>query len=123
MFDMGLATAGYGIPLSDPVLKASDSKQAKWNGTKTVTATATWTADKSGYILALLNMASFSSFGDIDAESLTVDSRSQNLTTSGYNARFAVVKVANGQTVSASITATADGSTIDVMSSIYFIGG
>ena len=120
---MGLSSVGGGIRINTPDLKASDSKQAKLNGTKTVTATATWTADKSGYILALLNMASYSSFGDIDAESLTVDGHSQNVTASGYNARFAVVKVANGQTVSASITATADGSTIDVMSSIYFIGG
>ena len=120
---MGLATVGGGISLKTPDLKASEAKQAKWNGTKTVTATATWTADKSGYILALLNMASFSSFGDIDAESLTVGEQSQDLIAPQYNFRFAVVKVASGQTVTASITATADGSTIDVMSSIYFIGG
>lgn len=120
---MGLMSVGGGIRLKTPVLKASETKQAKWNGTKKVTVTATWTADKSGYILALLNMASWSSFGDINAESLTVGGKSQDLITQQYNLRFAVVKVASGQTVTASITATADGSTIDVMSSIYFIGG
>lgn len=120
---MGLATVGGGISLKTPDLKASDSKQAKWNGTATATATATWIADKSGYILVLLTMASFSGFGSIGSESLTVGGQSQNLTASGYNARFAVVKVANGQTVSASITATTRSSTIDVTSYIYFIGG
>ena len=120
---MGLATVGGGIRLKTPVLKASETKQAKWNGTKKVTVTATWTADKSGYVLVLLNMASYSNFGDINAESLTVGEQSQDLIAPQYNVRFAIAKVANGQTVSASITATADGSTIDVMSSIYFIGG
>lgn len=119
----GLMSSGDAIRLNTPVLKASETKQAKWDGTKKVTVTATWTADKNGYVLVLLNMAAWSSFGDINAESLTVGGQSQDLIAPQYNFRFAVVKVANGQTVSASITATADRSTIDVMSSIYFIGG
>ena len=120
---MGLATVGGVISLKTPDLKASDSKRAIWNGTKTVTVTATWAADKSGYVFVLLNMAAYNNFGDINTVSLTVGGVSQSLITQQYNVRFAIVKVANGQTVTASIKATADGSTIDVMSSIYFIGG
>lgn len=120
---MGLSSVGGGIRLKTPDLKASDSKRAIWNGTKTVTVTATWAADKSGYVFVLLNMAAYNNFGDINTVSLTVGEQSKDLITMGYNARFAIAKVSNGQTVTASITATTGSSTIDVMSYIYFIGG